>query len=738
MRHPTEQPELGTRSKSTIEVDGLRFRDLDGDGELAAYEDWRLSATERAEDLVARMTLEEKAGLMLIDTVNAGWGGALTEVAHDYVGRQQMRRIIFRNVVAVPGEEVQGDDSHPFVAGSSVTPQQAAGFLNAVQELAEGSRLGVPGLAKSNARNHIDPDARAGINESNGAFSGFPKEAGLAAAALGAGGESRADMGPVVEFAEVMGAEWRAIGLRGMYGYMVDLITEPRWYRTHECFSEDAALTSDIVTVLLQTLQGPEVVDGSSLNPSTAVALTVKHFPGGGPQELGLDPHYSFGKTQVYPGDNFGYHLEPFRAAIAAGAAAIMPYYGVPMGVTHDGVTYEQIGMAFSDQIVNGLLRDTLGFAGYVNSDTGIVTDRAWGLEEVTVQERIAAAINSGSDTLSGFHDSSAVTSLVEQGLVTPERVDLAAVRLLVPLFLMGLFENPYVEEGAANDVLASPRHTEVALDVQRRSVVLLQNRDRTDDTGPTLPLRPGSTVYVLGEVDTGALASNGYQVVDGNAPDRPSAAGADHVLIRLSALTLGTGGYRSADPASGMRPDRISPVVFPGVRGLDGHSPYGAADAGVAYGAEECTDDGLPFGGPLPWESGVLDFTGMAGAESWTVRPALATIKEVMREVGDPTRVVLDIYFRQPFVLDEASGLREAGAILATFGISDGALLDVLSGRFAPQGRLPFALAGTRRAIEEQASDLPGYDDTTDGALFAYGHGLTYRGSEAGRLSGR
>lgn len=717
-----DQPALGTRSRTPVEVDGLSFRDLDGDGRLTPYEDWRLPAQERAADLVSRMTLEEKAGLMLIDTVNAGWGGTVTDVGRDHVGAQHMRRVIFRNVVAPPGEETQGDDSHPFIAGSSLTPRQAAAFLNALQELAEGSRLGIPVLAKSNARNHIDPDARAGINESHGALTGFPKEAGLAAAALGAG-----SMEPVVAFAEVMGAEWHAIGLRGMYGYMVDLITEPRWYRTHECFSENPALTSEIVTALLQTLQGSEVVDGSSLGPGSDVALTVKHFPGGGPQERGLDPHYSFGKTQVYPGGRFADHLEPFRASIAAGAAAIMPYYGVPMDVTHDGVELDQIGMAFSGQLVTGLLREELGFTGYVNSDTGIVTDRAWGLEEKTVPERLAAAINSGSDVLSGFHDLRTVTSLVASGLVTEERIDEACRRLLVPMFRLGLFENPYVDESAADAILSSAEHEAVAQDVQRRSVVLLQNRDRADGSGPALPLREGATVYVLGPVDTEVLASYGYRVVDGNGQERPSAAGADHVLITLSALTQGTAGYRSADPDSGMHPDRVNPIVFPGVRGLDGRSPYGAADAAVAYGAEKATDDGLPFGGPLPWESGVLDFSGMEEAESWTVRPSLRTVQEVMAEVGDPTKVVLDVYFRQPFVLDEESGLREAGAIVATFGISDTARLDVLSGRFAPQGRMPFALPATAAAVAEQLSDVPGYAGTADGALFEYGHGLTY-----------
>lgn len=708
------QPRLGARVKPTVELDGLLFRDLDGDGRLSPYEDWRLLARERAADLVGRMTLEEKAGLMLIDSLNARFGGEMATYAPDYIDFQHMRRFIFRNVVAPTGEETQGDDDHVFIAGSSVNPTQAAAFLNAVQERAEGSRLGIPALFKSNARNHIDPDARAGINEAAGAFTVFPKEAGLAAALLGSGGD-------VIEsFAAVMGAEWRAIGLRGMYGYMADLVTEPRWYRTHECFSQDPELTSTIVRALIGTLQGTELEDGVALSPDSDVMLTIKHFPGGGPQELGLDPHYSFGKTQVYPGGRFADHLRPFEAAVEAGAASVMPYYGVPVGVTHEGERLEEIGMAFSSQVVTGLLRERLGFAGYVNSDTGIVTDRAWGLEERTVEERIAAAVNSGSDTLSGFHDASAITSLVESGLVSAERVDLAARRLLEPMFRLGLFEDPYVPEEAADAAFGRADHAEVSLDLQRRSMVLLQNSG-------VLPLAAGATVYVLGAVDPDVVASYGYAVVDGNVPDgeeRPSAEGADVVLVQLSAITHGTEAYRSNDPASGLRPDRTSPIVFPGARGLDGASPYGAADACVAYGADTCTDDRLMFGGPFPWESSVIDFTGMAAAESWRVTPPLATVQEVMAEVGDPAKVVLDVYFRQPFVLDEESGLRDAGAIVATFGITDRARMDVLSGRVAPTGRLPFALPASREAVERNASDVPGYGEDE---LFGYGHGLTY-----------
>ncbi|SNR57224.1 glycoside hydrolase family 3 protein [Blastococcus mobilis] len=737
-------PSVESRVKPLLTVGQRQFRDLNGNGRLDPYEDWRRPVDERVADLVGQMTLAEKAGLMLIDTLNAECGpaaddpavkerGTLGPNATRFVNDENMHRFIFRNVVTGEDKAVcAAPGGGGFAASTSVTPAEAARYMNRVQELSEKTRLGIPVLYKSNARNHIDPDARAGINESAGAFTAFPKEAGIAAAALGEEslrtGEAptTGDMSVVEDFAEVMGEEWESIGLRGMYGYMADLSTEPRWYRTHETFTEDADLASEIMRSLVETLQGPVDRSGVSLSPDTSVALTMKHFPGGGPQELGLDPHYAFGKTQVYPGGGFGYHLEPFEAAIDAGVSAIMPYYGIPMGVTHDGVTYDQTGMAFSEQIVNDLLRDELGFQGYVNSDTGIINDRAWGLETKSVPERVAAAINGGTDTLSGFNDAQTIIDLVESGLVSEQRVTLAAERLLTPMFQMGLFEDPYVDEAKAETVVGSAEHREVGLDLQRKSAVLLQNQE-TEDGDAVLPLEDGAKVYVLGDFTKATVEGYGYEVTDGNVATRPSAAGHDYALISVTAKNINTGSYASNSPATGLNPDHINPIVVPGMAGLDGESPYGEADACVSYGAATCTDNGLRFGGSLPWESSILDFTGMAQSQSWQVTPSLDTIKQVMAEIGDPSKVVLHVYFRQPFVLDEASGLRDAGAIVAGFGMSDRALLDVLSGKFAPQGRMPFALAGTRRAVEEQLSDLPGYRETTDGELFSFGHGLTY-----------
>ena len=708
------QPSIEARSKPTVTVDGLRFKDANGSGQLDPYEDWRRPVAARVADLVGRMTLEEKAGLMLIDTLNAGCGGALTPAATTLIETQKMARFIFRSTVRAQGDACDGAAPQGF-RGVAVSPRQAAGFTNAVQALAERQRLGIPVLFKDNARNHYETDPRFGIAGGAGAFTEFPKEAGIAAAALGLD-----SMAPVEALTAVMGAEWRAIGLRGMYGYTADLATEPRWYRLNETFTEDADLAARIMRSLVQGLQGGPV------SPKTAVALTLKHFPGGGPQEQGLDPHYSFGKRQIYPGGRFADHLKPFRAAIDAGVSSIMPYYGVPVGVTHDGLALDEVGFAFSRRVVTELLRGRLGFQGYVNSDTGIVTDRAWGLEQRTIPERVAAAVNGGTDVLSGFSTNATITELVKAGLLSQVRVDEAAARLLTEQFSLGLFENPYVDADAADAAIGREVNRARGLEVQAQSIVLLQNRGEASRA--LLPLRAGAKVYTVG-MGKADVEGYGFAVTDGTAAagaTRASAAGHDAAIVRVLVRNANTAAYRSKDPATGANPARLNPRTG---------KPWGAEDPCVLFPDvnANCADDGrlgggramgLFFGGALPWEANHLSFTAMAASDSWQITPALADIQAIMREVG-PARTVLAIYFRNPYVLDDESGLKDAGAIVATFGVSDRALLEVLSGRTRPIGKLPFALPRTLQAVIDNEPDAPGYPAAD--TLFPYGFGLRY-----------
>lgn len=652
------QPQVQSKVHAIIKVDNYQFRDANGSGTLEPYEDWRLTPELRAADLVTRMSLEEKAGMMLIDTLNSDVGGMPADNAADLVNQQNMTRFIFRNPVV----ETPNNDREPGRSGYDITPKQAAKYMNAMQLMAELTPHGIPVLFKSNARNHIDPTAKAGINVASGAFSAWPKEAGMAATR---------DMALITEFSHIMNDEWSSIGLRSMYGYMMDLATEPRWYRVHETFTEDADLASDIMRALVIGLQGEKVNENS-------IALTIKHFPGGGPQENGGDPHYDFGKNQNYAGDNFDYHLKPFIAAIEAGAGSIMPYYGIPVD---QDVKPNDVGMSFSKGVVTELLRQELKFDGYVNTDTGIISMTPWGVEHKTELERVALTIDAGADVLSGFKDGSMIVELVEKKLVTEDRIDESVARLLKEQFQLGLFENAYVDPDIADKTLGKPEYQERAEYAQRKSVVLLSN---TEDSSlaATLPLVTSVDsklkLYTMG-VNTELAQAQGYDVVTGDyeqGTNRPAATGADAALIR----------------------------VFVTNEGADSHLVYGGAN---------------------PEELDFLAFTDMAAAKSWKISPSLADIKAVMNEVG-ADNTVLAINFRQPFVLDEESGLKNAGAIVATFGVSDAALLDVISGEFNPQGKLPFALANSAEAIVNQLSDLPGYPEVD--TLYPFGHGLSYK----------
>ena len=218
----TFQPPIENRAVDLLHENQLIFKDLNKNNKLDSYEDWRLPVDKRVADLLNQMTLEEKVGMMLINTLNAGEKGKVTDGAVDLIENQKMTRFIFRNTIK--DNPVNSGPGNGFV-GTQITPFDAAQFMNAIQELSEHSRLGIPAMFKSNSRNHMEYDSRAGINVESGSFSAWPKESGLAATR---------DMELIADFAKIMAEEWNSIGLRGMYGYMADLSTEPRWYRVHE------------------------------------------------------------------------------------------------------------------------------------------------------------------------------------------------------------------------------------------------------------------------------------------------------------------------------------------------------------------------------------------------------------------------------------------------------------------------------------------------------------------------
>lgn len=654
----TNQPLIEARAVDLLHENQALFKDLNKNKRLDIYEDWRQPLDKRIGDLLSQMTLEEKVGMLLINTLNAGEKGKMTDGAVDLIENQKMTRFVFRNIVK--NDPVSTGPGNGF-AGTQISPYEAAQFMNAVQELSESTRLGIPALFKSNSRNHMEIDARAGINEESGSFSAWPKESGLAATR---------DMELIADFAKIMAEEWRAIGLRGMYGYMADLSTEPRWYRVHETFTEDSELASEIISVLIKNLQGEH------LN-SKSIALTIKHFPGGGPQEGGGDPHYDFGKNQVYPAGKFDYHLAPFRTAVDAGASSIMAYYGIPVGQPY---LPNNVGMAFSKGILTDLLRNKLGFKGYVNSDTGIIGDRAWGLEDKTVEEQLLIALEAGTDILSGFSNNQQILALVKSGKLTESRVNLSVTRLLKEQFELGLFENPYVDPNRAAYIVGNAAFQKKADLAQRKSIVLLQNKSLLPLNQPkgqdTLKIfTMGMNVDLFKE-----RAWANYKVTRGEYDKSKGeklpaiSKEIDYAIIRVQITTIGGSDRR--------------------------------------------------FGGALPEELNFLSLSEMAKSKSWKISPSLEDIQSVMETLGSE-KTILSIDFRQPYVLDEASGVLNAGGLLATFGVNDAALMDIVMGKFNPTGKLPYALAKTSAAVVAQDPDAPGYPEKD--TLFPFGFGLNY-----------
>jgi beta-glucosidase len=616
---PTAQPEIGARVVEVLRVEGLLFRDLDKNGKLDAYEDWRRPVAERVDDLVRQMTLEEKAGLMVGPSLPMGPGGTVREDpvygVNPFAGGAA--------AMLSPGTTDAITKRHivQFINRENADPRTMATWTNAVQQVAEGRRLGTPVLFVTNPRNHYGAAATFGIAEASGAFSQWPGTLGLAATR---------DVALVEEFATIAAREYVSVGIRGAYHPTADVATEPRWGRFRETFGEDANLTAEMIAALVRGFQGRE------LGPAS-VALTTKHFPGAGPASEGQDAHFPWGRNQVYPGKNLEYHLLPWKAAIREGTAMIMPYYAVPKGITG-----EDVGMAYNKEIVTDLLRGKLGYTGVVNSDTGITTGMPWGVEPLSLKERYKKAIEAGVDRLGGDSTPETIVALVKEGGLTEARIDESARRILRVFFALGLFENPYVSPEAAARTVRKAEFQEKADLAQRKSIVLLKN------TGDLLPLRKGVRMYVEG-VDAAVAARYGY-VSTGHVED------ADVAILRVSA---GRGG------------------LGPGLR---------------ARGA-------VPIDLTLPAET-------------------LTRLRAVLKQ--KPTVVAL--HLDNPLVVPELAS--EAGALLATFGVSDEALFDVLTGKHAPMGKLPFEMPSSMDAVRAQLEDVP---HDSKAPLFPIGSGLTY-----------
>jgi len=608
------------------------FRDLNRNGQLDPYENAALDTEARTEDLLARMTLDEKIGTLLHGTL----------VSDDPIGISGNGY----NLEAVK-ELIHARHLTSFITRLGVDARTLAEQNNAVQALAEHTRLGIPVTISTDPRNHFKLIAGASTHTTDA--SQWPEVNGFGALA---------DADLVRQFADYARQEYRALGIHMALSPTADLSTEPRWSRSNATFGSDPALVSKLVGAYVEGFQGGP--DG--VRPD-GVATVVKHWVGYGAQPDGFDGHSYYGRNANHDNETFAQHVAAFDGAFAARVAGVMPTYPIINGVSLNGQPLEAVGANFNRQLLTDLLRGEKQYTGLILSDWSVTDDcpercRAptadapqrpqdiampWGVEDASEPERFAKAINAGVDQIGGTDDPAPLRAAIDAGLIDVARVDDAVRQVLLLKFQLGLFDNPYVDVDQATRIAANPDAHAAGLRAQAEAQVLLENRNGV------LPIKQGSKVWLY-QIDPALAAQRGLQVVE-------DVNDADIAVLRVSSPS-----------------ELLHPYHFFGKIQDEGRLDFRAGDAG--YDA---------------------------------IKRAAAVV---------PTVVVADLF--RPAVL---TNIREqVQGLVASFGSSDQAVLDVLVGALQAKGRLPFELPSSMQAVEKQDPAKP---NDSENPLYPFGYGL-------------
>jgi beta-glucosidase len=596
------------------------YRDLNKNGKMDIYEDVSQPIEKRITDLISQMNVEEKAGMMFINGTLINADGTIEKKA----GATGFAAML-PSAVELINEKKMNHFNYWQAPG---TRELAVGY-NAIQKVAENTRLGIPVTIASDPRHYFSNNIFA--MSANG-FSQWPEQLGFAA--IG-------DEKLIQTFGDIARQEYLAVGIREALHPMADLATEPRWPRISGTFGEDANLSAKMIRGYILGFQGDKLGVNS-------VACMTKHFSGGGPQKEGLDSHFEFQKGQIYPGKMFNYHLIPFEAAFKVNTAAIMPYYGVPTDQTP-----ENVGFSYNKAIITDLLRNKYKYDGVVCTDWGLVTDtkmgpvvwpaRAWGVENLSREERVLKIINAGCDQFGGENCPELVVQLIKEGKISEQRIDQSIRRLLRQKFILGLFDNPYVDVEKATQIVGKAEFRKLGEATQRRAMTLLKNE------GNVLPLASGKLKIYVKNIKPEVAAKYGTVV------EKPEDA--NFAIIRLN-------------------------------------TPWVPVE----------TQNMMAKG----FHHGDLDFKGKE--------------KEDILKLLETVPTIVDLYLDRPAVIPEISS--KCRGLLANYGASDEAVLDVIFGKAKPEGKLPFELPSSMEAVSNQKEDVP-YDSKDP--LYKFGFGLSY-----------
>lgn len=524
-------------------------------------------------------------------------------------------------------------------------------------------------------------------------FPTWPGTMGIAAAIKGDSIEI------IDQFSDCVRRTWNAAGLRKGYMYMADVMSDPRWQRTYGTFGEDPDLICEIFDHMIPLIQGSK--EGVT---DDGVAMTVKHFPGGGARENGFDPHYAAGQWNVYQteGSLQKYHIPGFQVAVDNNAASIMPYYAKPAKEKSQPQTDKEgnpmemqpYGFAYNKPFIDGLLRKQMGFKGYINSDTGIVHNMKWGVEMLDEPERIGFAINhAGVDVISGLFDNKFGMEAYNRGkndyydthevpegftkdqlVLTDEALNRAVTRTMTEMFELGMFENPYRDPVKAKEAASVQADWDNAMDTHRKSVTLLKN----DGTLPlTADKLEGKKVYAEAfhkRPEMAAMLDKQLKDLLSDVTLVDNAAEADYAILMVNPSSgdyfSATAGYLELDICDGKM---------------------------VADVDDKCR----------PMETKHAETT-LSGA---------ARIAEIAAAVhANGGKVITNVNVTLAWLLGNVEPF--ADALTVGYDTYPSAVLDVVFGRFSPVGKLPITfprgdevLAVNADGVCISPNDVPGYD---------------------------
>ena len=720
---------LGYSPKSgikIIQVDGLAFKDLNKNGKLDIYEDWRKPVAERAKDLAAKRTVEQMAGLMLYSrhqAIPAQEAGMFTGT---YSGKPFSKSGAKSSDLSDQQIAFLTKDNLRHVLMTSVeSPTVAATWNNNIQALVEGIGMGIPSNNSSDPRNGANKDAEYNAG-SGGAISQWPEELGLAATF---------DAAITEQFGAIAAKEYRAMGITTALSPQIDLATEPRWNRFVGTFGEDPKLATAMARAYVDGFQtSPKSIKAYEGWGNQSVNAMIKHWPSGGPEEGGRDGHFAYGKFAVYPGNNFETHLKPFTEGAfqlkgaTKKASAVMPYYTISYG--QDKKYGENVGNGFSKYIITDLLRNQYGYDGVVCTDWLITADegakpdvfsgKSWGVEKLSVAERHYKVLMAGVDQFGGNNDINPVLEAYQMGIkehgepFMRKRFEQSAVRLLLNIFRVGLFENSYLDPNETKAIVGKPEFMKAGYDAQLKSVVMIKNQNKT------LPIAKGKTVYIPKRVTPAGINFFGQpspekieypvnlELIKKYYTVTEDPAKADFAIVFIKSPI--SGGYSRADREAGG--NGYVPISLQ----LKDYTAVDARAQSIAAGD--------PVIDPTITNRSYLNKTSKSNSY-----PDLNTILETKKAMnGKPVLVTVNI--SNPMVFAEFE--KEVDAIVGEFGVQVEALLDIVSGKTEPSGLLPLQMPLNMSTVEKQMEDVPHdmipYTDSS-GNVYDFGFGLNWKG---------